>query len=86
MRWKKRHDDDLFNDGQVLIVAVFSMGSYTYDIVTVRCDEGYFALEHSDGDSWNGEISDVDYYSDAREADADLRAFIESQAKEPSNA
>lgn len=85
MRWRKRNDDDLFSDGQVLLVATCSRGSHSFDIVTIRCDEDFSAIECINGDSWDGDISDIDYYSDIRDVDNDLRVFMSLQPKAVEN-
>jgi hypothetical protein len=35
---------------------------YEFSVVVIRCDEGYFEIETTDGDSWGWDLDSVDYY------------------------
>ena len=39
---------------------------YEYSVVVIRCDEGYFELETSDGDACDWGLDDVDFYDELK--------------------
>jgi hypothetical protein len=64
--WQEVRPDAIYNDGQQILAAV-PIGTherwyYEYHVLNIRVDEDYFDLETSDGDSWEWDISDVDFY------------------------
>lgn len=66
--WREALPNAIFDDQSQLLVAVpilnrFSEGwHYDFEVVTVRCDEDYFALVDTDGDSWGWSYDDIDFY------------------------
>jgi hypothetical protein len=68
--WGVIGPDTKFSDGDVLLVAVPVCRDsnapdgdwyYSLECVTILCDEDYFGVRDSNGDSWGWEISDVDW-------------------------
>lgn len=77
--WQLRTDDDLFYDGDQVLVAVpvrdrYGGGwYYELSVITVHCDEGYFDADLH-GESWGWSWSDVEWFvrlSPAPEPDDD---------------
>lgn len=67
--WKEMSESDLFEDGMQLLVAVpivYEYGKdgwhYSYEVVTIHCDEHYFDVEDANGDPWGWDMTDVDFY------------------------
>lgn len=68
--WQSMDTKRLWNDGTQIIVAVpvcqGADGSdwyYEFSVVVIRCDEGYFEVETSEGDAWGWDLDSVDFYA-----------------------
>lgn len=35
---------------------------YEFSVVVIRCDEGYFEIETTEGDAWGWELESIDFY------------------------
>jgi len=77
--WQEVDKKRLWEDGTQIIVAVPICGRtevatrrdldvwyYEFSVVVIRCDEGYFELETSDGDAWGWCLDDVDFYAEMK--------------------
>jgi len=65
--WKEVDPARLWEDGTQILVAVpvCSRGEswyYEFSVVVIRCDEGYFEIETSDGDAWGWDLDSIDFY------------------------
>ena len=67
--WKEYKPEDLFYNGSQLLVAVPIMCKYSkdgwyyqFEVIHIKCDIDYFAIEDSNNDSWGWDISDIDFY------------------------
>lgn len=76
MNWRKREDHGRdFGDGDTYLVAVaimdhrYSPAKVVWElaVITIKCDEDYFAIENSDGDPWGWDWDDVVYYVPIKE-------------------
>ncbi len=66
--WKPMAPSTMWWDGQLLLVALpicdnkdTSKWWYEFHVVTIECDEDYFAVKLA-GEPWNWELNDADYY------------------------
>lgn len=65
--WKKPTEDQLWGDGTQILAAVPVIDRRTnrsyveFSVVTIRCDEGYFAVE-CNGDPWGWDYTDIAMY------------------------
>lgn len=67
--WKRRGPGDAFYDGSQVLVAVAIVNRhspdkwyYEFEVVHIRCDEDFFAVEDCNGDPWGWDMDDVDFY------------------------
>lgn len=61
--WREAVPDQEFCDGDLIICAVeLTKGTFQYEVVSVRFDEGRFDLRDSYGDVWGWEWPDVSWW------------------------
>jgi len=72
LNWKLMAPSLPWWNGQALLVALpicddkdWTKWWYEFHVVTIKCDEDYFAIELA-GDPWGWDLDDVDYYVEVR--------------------
>jgi hypothetical protein len=60
--WIRRTDDDLYGDGDILLVACDVCGQWMFEVVVIRGDEDHLHIELQNGDNWDGDLSDIIFY------------------------
>lgn len=82
VEWKPRTDEDVYEDGWVLLVACDVLGQWVFDIVVIYCDEDDFDVGTQDGEPWDGDFDEVRFYARIGQIGKSLDAAVKNAAEE----